>query len=96
MAVAPITKITRTARFEKELKSLKPNILAAAKDAIRDLYAVPIPASRRFHCLNGFKNPRIFTIDVTTNHSYKISFELNGSTANLRRIATHKEIDRKP
>jgi hypothetical protein len=77
-------------------QNLPPDILEAAKDAIRDLFRDPIPASRRLHSLHGYKNPKVFTIDVTTNHSYKISLEINGQTANLRRISTHKVIDRAP
>ncbi|VVD74118.1 hypothetical protein PAQ31011_00773 [Pandoraea aquatica] len=66
------------------------------KDALRDLLVDPIPASRRFHSLKGYRNPKLFTIDVTMNKSHKISIEIEGTCATLRRIATHKEIDRAP
>lgn len=65
-------------------------------DAVRDLLSNPIPARRRFHSLEGYRNPRLFTIDVTSNKSHKISLEIDGTLATLRRIATHKEIDRAP
>lgn len=68
-------------------------IQAAVKEAIRDLFKHPIPKSRRLHALHGYKNPKVFTIDVMTNHAYKISLEISGATANLRRVATHKVID---
>ena len=48
---------------------------------------------RRLHALHGYRNPKVFTIDVLINHAYKISLEINGETANLRRVATHKVID---
>jgi mRNA-degrading endonuclease RelE of RelBE toxin-antitoxin system len=94
--IPKITTITRNKRFEKELKGLQPNIQQAAKDAIRDLYKEPIPAVRRLHSLTGYKNPKVYTIDVFSNRSYKISLEIDAETANLRRVATHKEIDADP
>lgn len=90
-----ITTILRKKRFDDQLRKLSPDILKAAKSAIADLYKYPIPASLRLHSISG-TNPKIFTIDVMGNHSYKISLELDGNTAILRRIATHKEIDRDP
>ena len=57
---------------------------------------MPIPRSLRLHALSGYKNPKVFTIDVTSNHAYKISLEIDGQTANLRRIGTHKVLDRAP
>lgn len=92
----PITAIARKAKFERDLKALAPDIQEAAKEAIRDLFLDPIPASRRLHPLTGFKNPKIYTIDVMSNHSYKISLEIHGQSAVLRRIATHKIIDATP
>ena len=91
-----ITTITFNKRFVRDMKGLKPDVLAAAKEAIRDLYKHPIPKARRLHSLTGHKNPKIFTVDVFPNKSYKISLEIDAGTANLRRVATHKEIDDKP
>lgn len=91
-----ITHITRNQRFEKNYRSLSIDLQAATRDAIRDLFKTPVPASRRLHSLRGFKNPKIFTIDVLSNHSYKISFEINGEVANLRRVASHRTIDSAP
>lgn len=75
------------------MKGLKPDVLAAAKEAIRDLYKHPIPKARRLHSLTGYKNPKVFTVDVFSNKSYKISLEIDDGVAILRRVATHKEID---
>jgi mRNA-degrading endonuclease YafQ of YafQ-DinJ toxin-antitoxin module len=89
-----ITTITRNEKFESDFKSLPPEIQKEAKNAIRDLLKHPIPVSRRMHALHGYRNPKVFTIDVTSNHAYKISLEIDGQKANLRRIGTHKVIDR--
>jgi hypothetical protein len=55
-----------------------------------------LPGRLRFEKLSGYKNPAIYTIHVTANHSHKVSFALLGTTAILRKIGTHKEIDRAP
>jgi hypothetical protein len=83
-------------RNSRDLKNLKPEILEVAKETIRDSQRNPIPAMRRFRRLSEHKNPKIHSVDVFSNKSYKISVEINDATANLRRIATHKEIDQNP
>jgi mRNA-degrading endonuclease YafQ of YafQ-DinJ toxin-antitoxin module len=88
--------LERNEKFDRDFKGLPPDIQQAAKEAIEDLLRHPIPTSRRLHALHGYKNPKVFTIDVTSNHAYKISLEIEGQTATLRRIATHKTIDRTP
>ena len=94
--VPKITSLTRNEKFDSDFKSLPKNIQEAAKEAIRDLLKDPIPRSLRLHALSGYKNPKVFTIDVTSNHAYKISLEITGPKANLRRIGTHKVLDRAP
>lgn len=91
-----ITGLDRTDGFERAIKRLPPEIQQSAKDALKALLTHPTPKSIRFHKLSGYKNPALYTIDASGNHSYKISFELSGSIAILRRIGTHKEIDRNP
>lgn len=86
----------RKEKFERDFKALPVDIQDAAKDAIRDLFKDPIPASLRLHPLTGFKNPKIYTVDVLSNHAYKISLEIDGPVATLRRVDTHKSIDRCP
>jgi mRNA-degrading endonuclease YafQ of YafQ-DinJ toxin-antitoxin module len=90
------TKVDFTDLFKKQYKKLEPTLKAAAQQTIRDLSKVPLPASLRFHSLSGYKNPRLYTIDVMGNKAYKISLEIQGETAILRRVASHKEIDRLP
>lgn len=83
-------------RFKRDYKKLSPELQQATKNAIRDLLVDSIPGNRRFEKLRGYRDPSIYTIHVTSNHSHKISFEINGDIALLRRISSHKEIDRVP
>lgn len=92
--VPQIDQITYKDKFVKDLKGLPADVQAAVKLAIADLMKSPIPTSRRLHALHGFRNPKVFTIDVFSNHSYKISLEIDGKLATLRRVGTHKVIDR--
>ncbi|MGN4069454.1 hypothetical protein ACS0Y7_33135 [Burkholderia gladioli] len=91
-----IRSVKKTDRFKKDYDSLTADLKASVDAAIVDLFKDPIPPGRRFHSLGGYKNPRLFTIDVTPNKAYKISLEISGSCATLRRIASHRVIDRAP
>lgn len=91
-----INGIRRLPRFDREMKGLKPDLLKAAKTAIEELYKNPSQTSLRLHCVNKEAKPKIFTIDVLSNKSYKISFHMEGEIAVLRRVASHKDIDRLP
>ena len=85
-----------TESFKKQYKKLEPSLKEAVQQVFKEMRKNPLPANLRFHSLNGYKNPRIYTVDVFGNKSHKISFEIDGQRAILRRIATHKEIDRLP
>lgn len=82
--------------FQNSYKSLPDDVKASFKEAYRQLLEDPQPKKLRLEKLAGYKNPGIYTIHITANHSHKLSFELIGSIAELRRIGTHKEIDRTP
>lgn len=82
--------------FARALRALPREIQGPALGAITDLTQTPIPARLRFEKRSGYKRPDIYTIHITRNHSHKLSFELSGDTAILRKIGTHKEIDRSP
>jgi mRNA-degrading endonuclease YafQ of YafQ-DinJ toxin-antitoxin module len=86
--------IAFTERFKKDYKSLSPDLQNAVDDCIADLAKDPIPASRRAHRINAGQFPKVFSLDVTSNKSHKLSFEIIGNQAVLRRIGTHREIDR--
>jgi mRNA-degrading endonuclease RelE of RelBE toxin-antitoxin system len=88
-----ITCVTYTKKFESDLKKAPAEIVESAKEALGDLLKNPRPAWIRFEKLKGYKNPNLYSIHVTKNHSHKISFELDGSVAKLRRFGTHKKID---
>jgi len=91
-----ITSLQRKAKFDKDFKALPVDLQVPVKTAVADLLKDPIPASRRLHHLTGFKNPKVYTIDVLPNHAYKLSFEVDGEAAILRRVTAHKTIDRNP
>lgn len=91
-----VRAIVFTYGFEKSFKKLPPDIQQEAKVAIADLLKEVIPASRRLNQLKSYRNPKIYAIHVTRNHSYKLTFQLDDGVATLRRVATHKEIDRNP
>lgn len=84
------------ASFQNDFKALDTEVKAAAKDAISLLLRDPQPKKLRLEKLSGYKRPGIFTIHITANHSHKLSFELIDGIAVLRRIGTHKLIDRTP
>jgi len=89
-----IRRIRRLPRFEKAYKGLPPDIQAMVDDAIRDIVKEYIPAARRMNQLGGYKNPKVFAVHVTPNHSHKMSFEIDGDLATLRNVDTHKAIDK--
>lgn len=91
-----ITGISFKDKFKQDLKKLPLNLQDKVKDIIKQLWMHPHPKSLRFEKLKGIKNPSVFTVHLTSNHSHKISLELDGSKAILRRIGTHKLIDRDP
>lgn len=94
-----IRQIITLPRFDTDYKKLPPELKQQTKKAIKKLLESskpPFPLSLRFEKLNGYKNPSVYTIHVTPNHSHKASFELRGDVAVFRQIGTHKELDRSP
>jgi len=83
-------------RFQAEIAGLDPQIQKAAKDALELLQKNPSARSLRLHPLKDYAKPTIWKIDVFTNKSHQITFELISNIAHLKRIATHSEIDRAP
>lgn len=93
---AAITGLQTTARFDAELKSAPREVQLAASEVLKLLMQTPPPQRLRVHALKGYGKPTLFKVDVFTNHSWQLTFELVGSTAVLRRLAQHKTIDRDP
>ena len=86
-------------RFDNDFRKLPPNIKQLTKEAIQLLVRhgqSPFPKSLRFEKLGRHKNPNVYTIHVTPNHSHKVSFEIRGEIAVFRQVGTHKELDRNP
>lgn len=88
----PIQSVRFTDQFLALFKKQSPEIQAATRQAVKDLVKNPHPKKYRLEK----QTPEAYTIHVTRNHSHKLSFELVGDTAILRKIGTHKEIDRAP
>lgn len=82
--------------FDRDLKKAPPEVHRVIEQVLDDLLKFPQPKKLRFHSLTGCFDPKIFKIDVFPNRSWQITFEMDGQTAVLRRLATHKEIDRSP
>ncbi len=94
-----IRKFDSLPRFKSDYQKLSPEIKQQTKEAIDQLIKIgspPFPRSLRFEKLSGYRNPNIYTIHVTPNHSHKASFEMRGDVAVFRQIGTHKELDRAP
>lgn len=86
-----------THKFSSDYAALPVDIRRAVDRCIADLARDPLPGSRRAHAVTakGHK-PTVFSLDVTPNKSHKLSFHLEGNVAVLRRVATHRQIDRGP
>ena len=91
-----ITSLRTTRRFERDYKRLPEDIKDEVDACLRLLRVDPMPGRLRFEKLNGYRNPNIYTIHVTSNHSHKLSMEIEDEVATLRRVGTHKTIDRNP
>lgn len=90
-----IASYTLTERYKKDLEKLPNDIRDEIKKVLKQLLKNPRSNRLRLEKLKDH-NPPIYTIHVTANHSHKISMNIDGTTAHLRRVGTHKEIDRTP
>ena len=88
-----VNKVVPTERFQKDAENVSLDIKKAASDAIKLLIKNPQANSLRLHRLSGYKPP-LWKIDVFTNKSWQIVFELHGDIATLKRLVTHKEANR--
>ena len=89
-----IKSVDYRARFQKDYSCLARELQELVEAKIKDLLKDPRPPGLRFEKLKGIRNPSVYTIHVTGN--YKISFEIIGDCAILRRVANHDTIDRTP
>ncbi len=91
-----ITRVRTTKRFERDYKRLPEDIKDEVDACLRLLLNDPMPGRLRFEKLKGHRDPNIYTIHVTSNHSHKLSMEIDGEVATLRRVGTHGKIDDNP
>lgn len=81
--------------FKRDFSHLAPDIQKQAEQCFSDILKDPMPGIRRAHSVTPRgKKPTVYTVDVTTNKAYKLSFHMDGLEAVLRRVGTHKAIDR--
>lgn len=81
-------------RFKRDQRKLPRHVQQLIRDRLRDLRKDPRPPGLRFEKLKGHTNPDVYTVHITMN--YKISMEIRGNEATLRRAGKHDEIDRCP
>jgi mRNA-degrading endonuclease RelE of RelBE toxin-antitoxin system len=89
-----IDSLDYKASFKRKFKKITPDLQQKCMDKIETLKNKPIPPGTRFEKLSGYSNPNIYTLHITGN--YKVSFEIEGTTAILRSVGTHNLIDRAP
>jgi hypothetical protein len=84
-------------RFISEYQSLSIDMRRETDACISEFRRDPLPNARRPHVVTfrGVK-PMIFTMDVTKNKAYKLSFIIKGKVAVLLRVGTHKVLNRDP
>lgn len=85
-----------TERFDKDFSALDQCLKKQTGECLRLLMRNPRAKSLRAHALQGGGKPTIYKIDIDPNHSYQITFILEGTTAVLLRVGSHKQIDRHP
>lgn len=89
-----ITKVTFKPRFQRDRRKLPPEIRERLNEKLKSLYQDPMPPGLRFEKLKGYSRPDIYTFHIDGN--YKVSLEIHGNHAELRRAAPHHSIDRLP
>jgi mRNA-degrading endonuclease YafQ of YafQ-DinJ toxin-antitoxin module len=94
LAGIQITKIAFLESFQRDFRRADRAIQMAAEKAIEGLMKNPQPKKLRVHSINGCFDPKIFKADVLGNHSWQITFHMDGTTAVLRRLGSHKLADR--
>jgi mRNA-degrading endonuclease RelE of RelBE toxin-antitoxin system len=89
-----VTRWEKKRRFHKDYEKLTVELRDLVDAKLQDLGKNPRPPGLRFEKLKGYDKPPLYTVHVTGN--YKMSMEISGSIATLRRVGTHDDIDRAP
>lgn len=79
--------------FKADYKAAPSDVRRGVDKVLRLLMVNPTAGSLRLHKMN-WNGPTVFKVDVFSNHSWQISFELKDGIATLRRLSRHKDIDR--
>lgn len=89
-----ITRWSKSKRFHRDYDKLELSMRDLVDSKLQDLARNPMPPGLAFEKLKGHNSPPVYTVHVTGN--YKISMEISGGHAFLRRVGPHNEIDRAP
>ena len=81
-------------RFHRDYDDLPIEMRDRVDDKLQGLIRNPRPSGLAFEKLKGYSNPDVYSIHVTGN--YKITMEIDGDHATLRRVGDHNKIDRAP
>jgi mRNA-degrading endonuclease RelE of RelBE toxin-antitoxin system len=87
-----IKRWAKSRRFHKDYDKLTIEQRDTVDQKLQDLCKDPRPPGLAFEKLKGYD--AIYTIHITGN--YKLSLDIVGSDAILRRVGTHDDIDRAP
>jgi mRNA-degrading endonuclease RelE of RelBE toxin-antitoxin system len=80
-----ITRFKEKPSFKKDVKRLDPKVIKDLERALHDLMG-EVPPGRNFKKL---KDSDVYTIRISLN--YRLSFELDGDTAILRRVGPRQK-----
>ncbi len=91
-----ITAFRFSASYQQDIQAAPADVKKAVAGVLQKLLANSNSGSLRCHTLSGYGKPSLFSVDVFANHSWKMTFTMDGAIAELRRLGTHKVIDRDP
>ena len=83
-----------SAVFKRQYRKLSKQMQVLVDAKLKDLVKNPMPPGLRFEKLKGYRNPDVYTIHITGN--YKLSLEIKGPAAHIRKVGNHDDIDRSP
>lgn len=89
-----ITVWRKSKRFHRDYEKLTIDLRDRVDAKLQDLTRAARPSGLEFEKLKGHSAPEIYSLHVTGN--YKVTMEISGGQALLRRVADHDEIDRAP
>lgn len=89
-----INRWQKLKRFHKDYDKLTIQLRDLVDSKLQDLAKQHRPPGLAFEKLKGYSDPDVFTIHI--NGNYKLSLEISGGTAYLRRVGNHNDIDLAP